>query len=274
MTEHALVAAFLRDFDTAATGIPAARRSALRAEIASHLHDQVSPDATDDEARLAILEFGTPDEIVAQESGAAPRRRLTARVALIAGAIVLATGAAATALVLLLPHGQDDAVDAATAPTAPPAVDSVVTAYPDGPERAIEGAAFDEYASEVSVLPALPANAEWPVGPQAGLNAGVVPNGSGVMEAGAGTWNARFTWLCAWEGEYLAAAEADDEARQSAARTSLVYWIGSDFWHEVDPEGSWGRSLLDSLDEGRHGMLQKDYVDTCMQAGILHVWHP
>ena len=265
MSEHARVEEFLRSFDVAATKLPIARRRLLRAEIAAHLHEVVSPEATDDEARLALLEFGTPVEIVAQEGVTAP---VKARSRWMLVAVAALAVAAVVAVVIVnrpsAPTTEEQPVTAAT-------YDSVVRANPEGFERETEGDAFRAYASEAGQLPALPPGAEWPAGVQAGLNEGLTPDGSGVMEGGAGVWQARYIWLCAWEWEYLNASTLDDTARKATAIEAFDVWISSDFWADVDPDGAWGRSLFRAMEERSLRDFKIDFTDTCMKAGILGV---
>ena len=117
----------------------------------------------------------------------------------------------------------------------------------------------------------LPAGAEWPAGVQAGLNAGLVPDGSGVMEGGGGVWQARYTWLCAWQWEYLNASTLEDSARQAAAVEAFEFWVSSDFWPTVDPDGGWAKSFFASMNEHSLRNFKIDFTDTCMKAGILGV---
>ncbi len=264
MSEHPEVEAFLRAFDAAAAHLPIARRRALRAEIAAHLREVVPPEASDDAARLALLEFGTPDEIVGQEGVRAPvRARRRWAIAAIAAGLV--------ATVIVVAVATRPSAPDATVPVAAVEHDSVVSAHPHGVERETEGEAFREYAYEASLLPALPTGAEWPAGVQVGLSAGLSPDGSGVMEGNGGAWQARYTWLCAWEWEYLNARTLEDTARQDAAVEAFGFWTASDFWAEVDPEGEWGRSLFDSLEEKSLRSFKTYFAQNCMQAGILGV---
>jgi hypothetical protein len=262
--EHPLVTEFLLDFDHAAAGIPAERRRVLRAEIASHLRDQVAPDAMDEEAKVAILEFGTPSEIVVHELGAEPPTRRP-RLMLIGGAASALVVASVVAGILVFVHPS-------TSEKKPPSpFNSVVSAHPEGSDRVIEGTAFAEYVGAAGELPPLPPTAEWPVGVPTQLDGGLVPDASGVLEAGAGRWVARFTWLCAWEGEYLAAEKVHDRSRISAAYDSLDYWAGLPFQAETDPAGGWRTNVVDPLKADDATGLKADFPNTCMQAGIVDV---
>jgi hypothetical protein len=265
MSEHPRVEAFLRAFATESAHLPVARRRALRAEVAAHLHEVVPPDATDDEARLALLEFGTPQEVVAQEGVSAPVRGVSRWLFVAIAAVAVA------AVAVVITVTRPSALSAGVPAPSTTVHDSVVSAHPHGAERETEGQAFHEYASEAGLLPELPPGAEWPVGVQAGLSEGLVADGSGVMEGGGGAWSARYTWLCAWEWEYLNATTVDDAERKTAAIEAFEFWIDSDFWSAVDPEGWWGESMMASLEEKRLRTFKTYFAQNCMQAGILGV---
>ena len=262
--EHPLVTEFLLSFDRAAANIPMERRGALRAEIASHLRDQIAEDATEQEAKVAILEFGTPSEIVAQELGVVPPARRPRLMLAVGAASALVVAAVVAGLLLFTqPVPQEKK-------TLQP-FNSVVSAHPEGSDRVVEGTAFAEYVGAAGELPPLPPTAEWPVGVPAGLDSGLVPDTSGVLEAGGGRWVARFTWLCAWEGEYLAAEKVHDRSRISAAYDSLEYWTRLPFQAKTDPSGGWRTNIVDPLKADDATGLKADFPNTCMQAGIVDV---
>lgn len=251
MTEHPLVREYLSTFDRAATVLPPQRRAVLRQEIAAHLRDSIPADLPDGAAAMVIADFGTAEEIVAQEPlGGAQRNWRQFVLPGILAAVVVAALIAAVAL-------------------RPEPITSAVNAYPEGPDRVTTGVAYAEYKAETAVLDPLPPGAEYPIGVPRGLDAGPVDPAvgveSGVMEAGAGRWTARFTWLCAWELEYLAAFEAGAMDRRVAAEAAL------DSFAEADYLPGWGEAVLGAMHFGDDSKVKADAPLTCEQAQIVHV---
>lgn len=113
----------------------------------------------------------------------------------------------------------------------------------------------------------LPGGAEYPDGVPEGLDSG--STATGVLQSGAGATIAHFTWLCAWEAEYLTATDAENAQRQVAAETMLAQWPSLS--PVDDPEGGWARNVLEPLSFGDWSGLQSDFPQTCAQAGILNV---
>lgn len=263
-TINPVVVTYLQQFDDVAGSVPVHRRRALRQEIADHLSELVPADVDEEEARLAILDFGTPEEIVAQESPVSgdSNARHGRAIALSLVAVV-----AIAAAVLLAPRLALPEEPAAPLPERAGASQPVV-ANPDGPPRVTEGAAFHEYASTIASMPPLPQGAAWPAGMIAGMDAGVTTDGSGVLEAGFGVNVANFTFVCAWEFEGLAAAADGDMVRLDAAHRVLSDWSTEDFWTRADSEGQWSQLVLDPIRDGSVDELRSDLPRVCLDAGI------
>ncbi|QAV70432.1 hypothetical protein ESZ53_08250 [Salinibacterium sp. UTAS2018] len=271
--EHPLVTAYLREFDVSSAPLPAPRRLELREEIANHLRETVPPESSDLEAMHSIAAFGSPAEILGQEGvteRAGEPQTPPRRTALVLGALVIVAAGLAAWMFLspsaLLGEGPDGEP---TQPAAGPA--SVVNENPTGPERVTEGTAYFEYLAAIEAMPEpLPAGAAYPTGVPAGLDSGQTDDG--LLQSGAGATVAHFSWLCAWEAEYLNAAAADDAERQVAAETMLTQWPSYGFVADLD--GGWATSVLEPLSFGDVAGLQKDLPQTCSQAGILNVTAP
>jgi hypothetical protein len=78
--EHPLVREYLRAFDTAAAGLPAAQARELREQIATHLDEALPPGATEEEVSAELARLGTPKALAAEAAGSRPAtRRLLSR---------------------------------------------------------------------------------------------------------------------------------------------------------------------------------------------------
>ncbi|GHD80862.1 hypothetical protein CLV85_0507 [Salinibacterium amurskyense] len=275
--EHPTVTAYLREFDAASGSLTATRREELREEIASHLREAIPPLSSQADATAVIAAFGSPAEIVGQEgtldqsaSSVAPadESRRGLRIAL--GAIVIA--AAAISAVFFLWPGNPANTGAGSGTTQPDAApSSVVNEVPEGPARVAEGTAYFEYLAAIETMPEpLPSGAAYPTGVPEGLDLGATDDG--IQQSGAGATVAHFTWLCAWEAEYLTAADDEDAERQVAAEAMLTQWPSYGF--VSDPDGGWAANVLEPLSFGDTAGLQKDFPQTCAQAGILNVTAP
>jgi hypothetical protein len=268
--EHPLVTSYLREFDEAAINLTAARQLELREEIASHLREAVPAGLSMPEATAAISDFGSPAEILGHELPA--ERRNTSwspnlrRVLAFTAAAVAVGAMVVTAWFLVL----------APAPT------SVVNSNPEGPERIQEGTAYYEYLAAIEAMPdPLPAGAEFPDGIPAGLDTGPFYSGGspdaedgtvepdGIMEAGAGRNVAYFTWLCAWEGEYLAAFDEGDAERQVDAAAMLSNFPGYQLLGGT--EADWAQAVLAPMNMGDPSGVRVDYPQMCGQAFITNV---
>tara|TARA_R110002051_G_scaffold166383_1_gene237200 strand:- start:2755 stop:3594 length:840 start_codon:yes stop_codon:yes gene_type:complete len=274
--EHPLVTSYLSEFDDVSAPLSMAHRLELREEIASHLHESVPISLSNAEASAAIAAFGSPAEILGYDGiqnqvGKGSGSRKVSRILVLVAAIVVMLGGAAALLVWLwvtpfssemTPGGVGQPVTVST---------SVVNAHPNGPARTLEGTAYFEYLAAIEAMPEpLPSGAAYPVGVPEGLGSG--QSDDGVVQSGLGATVAHFTWLCAWEAEYLSAASEDDAERQVAAETTLELWPS--YGYVSDRDAGWASNVLEPLSFGDATGLQKDFPQTCAQAGILNVTAP
>lgn len=201
---------------------------------------------------------------------ARPRARWSAALLLpaVLALAACASGTAGRAADLVVPPG-------ATAPDPTASAGDLVDDDPAAGERAVDGPAVDgaeptaltdasaaeEYAHVVAEIgQPLPAGLDYP----AGLPDGFVP-AEGRLEAGAARNQAWFTWLCAWEGEYLTADAAQDPDRQRAAAAMLEWYVTAPFYSEVvsDPEGGWVHNVLGPMRLGDPSGVRADNRQTC-----------
>ena len=269
--EHPHVTAYLREFDRAAAQLTSSRRFELREEIANHLRESIPPSLSPAEAAAMIAAFGSSAEVLGHEdipdqSGTgsrAPRRRylvLGAAVIVVAGLVIALLFWQPTAL--FVAETEPGANQSAEGPA------SVVNEDPTGPARVTEGTAYFEYLAAIKAMPEpLPNGAAYPSGVPAGLDSG--RSGDGVVQSGLGANLAHFAWLCAWEAEYLSASSEDDAERQVAAELMLEQWPSYDY--VSDSGDGWTKNVLEPLRFGDPTGLQKDFPQTCSQAGITNV---
>ena len=87
----------------------------------------------------------------------------------------------------------------------------------------------------------------------------------GAMEKGTGIVAAYYAWLCAWEGEYVAAFEADDEDRTQAAIEMIGKWkfLPDASIAMSDPDDDWTKGVLDPAKLGDPSGIRGDLVGTC-----------
>ena len=222
MSEHRLVTAYLRRLKAATAEVRTERRRTLLDDVAAHLRDTVPANATDEHARRLLAEFGEP-EALAAEAGSAPRalaqgRLRTRRLGWFASVAVLGVG------IVVAVHAAHDGRGADTPAVAPNdrtgAATSVVALHPSGPDRTTVGRTYAEYAQESATLPALPPGAEYPEG----VPKEPAPAEPVMAETGTGAVIADFTWLCAWETEYLTAKDANAYERVLIAERALNAW--------------------------------------------------
>ena len=267
---HPAIVEYLAQFDEAAIVIPTARRDALRREVLDHLTDAIPANLSDVDAELVLARFGSPGEIVAQEMegsttvGGAPRRGrhlwVLGTVSLVVVAVVLAT---------VVPLLLGDMHAPGSAEPGPDEPFNVVTVHPDGVDRVSEGRAYAEYQATIAMLDPLPAGAAWPEGVPKGLDAG--REDSGVMQAGAGANIAQFTYLCAWEAEYISAEQVDDPKRLTTALLALEDFADGAFMSAASPDGGWKLNVISPLTFADSSGLRRDFPGTCQGAGIYNV---
>jgi len=269
--DHPFVTQFLRQFDEAAVSLTTERRAELREEIVAHLRELVQADTPDADATAALSRFGSPAEILGQELdgsspvGTSPRRSRRIRRTVV---ITLSAVAAAILLLVLLP------LIFVVAPNPEASVDgevtSVVNANPQGPARVTSGTGYFEYQAAIDAMEdPLPAGAAYPNGVPEGLDSG--SSSAGMMQSGAGSVVAHYTWLCAWESEYLTSIAEKDAKRQVAAEAMLTKWSTSEFYIASDPNRGWVESVLDPVRFGDSSGVARDQPQSCSQAGIVNV---
>lgn len=281
--DHPFVADYLRRLDRAASEVPPARRRVLQDEIAAHLRHVVPPEATDEHAAQTIEAFGSPEHLVTEafgESAAAgprSRQRVAPTGALVTTLALAVAGMAGLALNADRggeprtgsPSPQQAAGD--DVPGNVPTVTSVVNADPKGADRVTQGRTFAEYQAAIASMPhPLPPGAEYPLGVPAGMEPGITAEAA--VETGRGTNTAYFTWLCAWESEYLAAVEAEDFDRVIVAEEMIVAWMDMPVHQEPDePLTGWEGSVVEPMRFGDPSGVRADRPATCMHAGIYNV---
>lgn len=268
---HPAVVEYMARFDAVAGLIPVSRRQALRQEVVDHLADAVPASLSDVDAELILAGFGNPRDIIEQEmEGSTAVEAMPKKVrhfwALSALALVVTAIALAFAIPLLLGDGLA-AVDAKPGSGHP---FNVVTAQPDGASRVFDGRAYEEYRATIATLGALPEGAEWPDGVPEGLDVGR-SEGGGIMQAGAGANVAQFTYLCAWEAEYISAEQANDAKRLTAALSTLEDFAEGPFMSAVSPDGGWKQNVISALTFADSSGLRLDFPGTCQGAGIHNV---
>lgn len=126
-----------------------------------------------------------------------------------------------------------------------------------------EGSAYAEYQATIAeITEPLPVGEAYPPG----LPEGFIPDPrEGVMEAGNARNMARYTWLCAWEGEYLDAYASGDADRRSAAESMISAWMQTDFYRNVivDPEEGWRANVVEPMLQGDPGGVGADHASMC-----------
>jgi HAAS domain-containing protein len=65
-TQHRLVREYLRHLDRALAGAPRPAARELRGQIAAHLNDALTPDASEAEVRTVLDQLGTPETLAAE----------------------------------------------------------------------------------------------------------------------------------------------------------------------------------------------------------------
>lgn len=253
--EHPLITDYLRRFDIAAGRVPESRRASLREEIRAHLDEAIPEGASDAEVTAIIEEFGGPEDIVAQE-GVEPVRRswkptIIAASVLVAGAIVVAS---VMAIVSAVNYEEP--------------YRSPVVAHPAHRATTEQGVRYEEYKAAIERMEhPLPAGAEYPVGvPFSEL--GTDENGETVETVGGGTI-AQYTWLCAWESEYLHALKDGNSSRQRAAEEMISSWAKSNFYLSLnDPDVSFLTDVIAPMEVGDSAGVQADLITSCRIAGL------
>ena len=72
--EHRLVREYLTQLEVALAGLPSAKARELRSQIAGHLEEALSPDASDEDVAAVLHQLGRPADLARDaQAGAAPR---------------------------------------------------------------------------------------------------------------------------------------------------------------------------------------------------------
>lgn len=258
--EHPRIREYLHRFDEVASALPLPRRRSLRQEIRSHLVEAIPSTLPDADAEQKIRAFGPPEDIVGQEiadgpprpSRAAPKVRRSRPLLVVIAAGLVVVAAAVTGIVLT---------------TTSPTETSIVNANPKGVPRVTTGDAYFDYLDTIKTIKQpLPPGATYPVGVPAGLNSGPVKGGA--VEFGLGSDAAHFTWLCAWEADYLTDVKDKNVQRRVVAERMLTWWATSPWWKIVDPDHVWAQNVVGPMRFGDSSGVRSDVGDSCMQAGI------
>jgi hypothetical protein len=267
-TEHRLVRQWLADFDRLATVIDDTEVAELRREVQAHLTESIPADASDDDAALVLLDFGSPADVLGtlarpRRSGGTRRRRGAVLALVAAGVLLIAAIGAVWAF----------SRPAATSGGLPAdGWHNPVRLHPaEGPDRTTSGRAYAEYLATQKGLRPLPAGAVWPEGVPVGLDAGPTDSRTGVMQSGAGDVVAHYTWVCAWEAEMIHASGVKDDRRLVAADRELARFFAGDFARQVSPDGAWKQAAYDPTRLDDFSGMRNDLPPTCTSAGIYNV---
>lgn len=133
---------------------------------------------------------------------------------------------------------------------------------PGGLKYLTQGSAVEEYQAAIrDIGEPLPEGQDYPPG----LPENFLPVG-GYLEQGAARNQAWFTWLCAWETEYLAAFNSDS-ARQARAETMVEDWAKMGFYLNVivDPERGWVSNVIEPMRLGDPTGVRADHRQLCDQ---------
>lgn len=268
MTDHPLVADYLRRLERAAMHAPPDGRDILLEEIAAHLGATVPLNATDEHARQLLAAFGSPEDLVAEAFGRAPRpdpvtRRHRWLRSGVAAALLVAVAAVVLTLVIPTPTTSMSAMTGKAPTGAASAATSLTASLPQDGPRTTEGRIYAEYVREIDSLPALPTGATYPDG----VPAYDAPTGPVVSETGIGTVIADFTWLCLWETEYLDAYDSEAFERLLDAEQALRSWRDLTPYPPEDVE-AWAQNVLTPLEVDDPSGVRADRQQACQQAGI------
>lgn len=137
-----------------------------------------------------------------------------------------------------------------------------VESQPGGLKYLTEGSAVDEYHAAIrDIGEPLPEGQHYPPG----LPEHFLPV-DGYLEEGAARNQAWFTWLCAWETEYLQAF-ASDSSTQAHAEMMIERWATMDFYLNVivDPERGWVSNVVAPMQLGDPTGVRADHRQLCGQ---------
>lgn len=124
------------------------------------------------------------------------------------------------------------------------------------------GSAAAEYQATVqSITEPLPPGRAFPPG----LPKNFIPKGVSA-EKGLARDQAEFTWLCAWEDEYLAQfSKSSSSPALTRAERMITLWGKSSFYLdvEIDPGHGWIKNVVDSMKLGDPSGVQQDDDHMC-----------
>ena len=92
--------------------------------------------------------------------------------------------------------------------------------------------------------------------------------GGGLLRPGSGTDTANFTYLCAWESEFLATRELGRMSRAGTAQLAISRFFDSSWARRISPDGIWAAAVSLPLRDGNYAGVQYDQPITCWRAGI------
>lgn len=86
-----------------------------------------------------------------------------------------------------------------------------------------------------------------------------------AFQAGIGRNQVWFTWLCAWEENYLKATALKADAQKYLAASNIKRWPRMSFYRTVvdDPSHVWVREVINPLEKGSSTGVAEDYQATC-----------
>lgn len=132
--------------------------------------------------------------------------------------------------------------------------------------RVLSGRAYGEYLAARRALGPLPAGFAWPVGVPAQSGYGAVDNG--LLRPGSGTDAAYFTYLCAWESEFLSAIALGRSGRADDAARALSRFFDTAWARRVSPDGIWAAAVSLPIRDGNYAGVRYDRAGTCRRAGL------
>lgn len=88
-----------------------------------------------------------------------------------------------------------------------------------------------------------------------------------VLASGTGRSQAQFTWLCAWETNYLDAFADGKAKRVRAAEKMIAKWAHSEFYLATidEPNHLWIVSVLDPMQAGDPSGVRAEHQSLCSQ---------
>jgi hypothetical protein len=133
----------------------------------------------------------------------------------------------------------------------------------DGGEWLTTGSAAVEYKSAISsIKEPMPAGVTYPPG----LPKDFIPSKNvGQMQKGLAADQAEFTWLCAWETEYLKDFQDKDKAKLALSERMVTWWSTSPYYliETSDPGHYWAKNVVDPMKLGDPAGVKEDHDHDC-----------